>query len=115
MLQIVGDFVSFVRQQQPTIMNTSTTQSPESLSSPSGSVSSDLRAKLDALSPDAKQWLEKTCERFADGQGYDKRPDEIAECLAAGLIEKRGKWIEVDGDVMGLVYSDSYFQRNREL
>jgi len=93
-------------------MDTSTTQSPESLGSPSGSASSDLRAKLDALSPDAKDWLEKTCERFADGQGYDPSPKEIAECITAGLIEKRRQWIEVDGDVMEMVYSDSYFQQN---
>ena len=29
---------------------------------------------LDALSPAAKEWLRQTCERFAEGEGYDDRP-----------------------------------------
>jgi hypothetical protein len=70
-----------------------------------------LRERLDALSEDAKQWLCKSCHRFADGQGYEKWPEAITECLAAGLIEKRRQWIEIDADVMELVYSESYFLR----
>lgn len=73
-----------------------------------------LRERLDALSENAKQWLEKTCERFADGAGYDIHLDEIKECLAAKLITKSGRWIDVDSEVMGLVYSESYFRQNAE-
>ena len=84
-------------------MDTSTTQSP------------DLRAKLDALSTDAKEWLEKTCERFADGAGYDLNLDAIGECLAAKLITKSGRWIDVRDEVMGLVYSHLYFHQNPKI
>ena len=69
-----------------------------------------LHSRLNALSDNAKDWLEKTCERFADGQGYDPNPAAIAECIAAGLIGKRGGYIDVDPDVMGEVYSESYFR-----
>lgn len=74
-----------------------------------------LRERLDALSDNAKAWLEKTCERFADGAGYDIHLDEIKECLAAKLITKSGRWIDVESDVMGLVYSESYFRQNAKL
>jgi len=73
-----------------------------------------LRERLDALSDNAKEWLEKTCERFADGAGYDIHMDEIKECLAAKLITKSGRWIDVDSDVMELVYSESYFLRQND-
>jgi hypothetical protein len=71
-----------------------------------------LHSRLDALSTNAKEWLEKTCERFADGQGYDPNCDAINECLAADLITKRGRWIDVEADVMGKVYSEGYFRHN---
>lgn len=71
-----------------------------------------LHSRLDALSENAKEWLEKTCERFADGQGYDLNLDAIKECLAANLITKSGRWIDVEADVMGEVYSEGYFRHN---
>lgn len=67
-----------------------------------------LRERIDALSLDSKYWLAKTCERFADGQGYDINLDAIKECLAAELITKSGRWIDVEADTMELVYSDGY-------
>jgi|GEM_PF-4004530 len=71
--------------------------------------------KLDALSPESKQWLEKTCERFADGEGYDQNEAAIQECIAAGVIERWGKFIDVEAEVMGLGYSDSYFRKPGEV
>ena len=73
-----------------------------------------LSSRLDTLSENAKEWLEKTCERFADGEGYDQNIDAIRECLSAELITKpkHSRCIEVDGDVMGAVYSEGYFRHN---
>lgn len=67
-----------------------------------------LRERIDALSADSKYWIAKSCERFADGQGYDLNLDAINECLAAKLITKTGRWIDIESDVMELVYSDGY-------
>lgn len=69
-----------------------------------------LKRRLDSLSDDAKDWLDQTCHRFADSQGYHKSPKLIEECLQAGLIEKHRGRIEVSGEVMNLVYSESYFR-----
>lgn len=96
----------------PTKSDTETTPSRAVVVSDACSASSDLRAKLDALSLRAKEWLGNTCARFAEDEGYDKWPEEIAECVAAGLIRKRNFYIDINEDVMGLVYSDSYFQQN---
>lgn len=71
-----------------------------------------LTDRLNSLSTNAKAWLEKTCERFADSQGYDKNADAINECVEAGLIRKRRYYVEVDGDVMDAVYSNDFFGQN---
>ena len=77
---------------------------------------SALEDRLRALSPEAKTWLEETCNRFAEGEGYEKNEAAIAECLAADLIRKRRFkrrfYIDIHEDVMGLVYSENFFGHN---
>ena len=68
-----------------------------------------MREQINSLSIDAKIWLAKTCERFADGEGYDEDESSITECLVCNLVTRgRGKTIEVSGEVMELVYTDNY-------
>ena len=68
--------------------------------------------RLRALSAEAKTWLHETCNRLAEGEGYEKNESAIAECVAAGLIRKRRRYIDIHEDVMGLVYSENFFGRN---
>jgi len=93
-------------------METEPTQRGQGLPGSDCSAGGDLRATLNALSPAAKAWLEKTCERFAESEGYDKRDAEIAECVAAGLVRKRSFYVEIHEDVMGLVYSEGFFRQS---
>lgn len=74
---------------------------------PDGAV---LKEKLDSLSDGARDWLDETCHRFADGEGYSKHKPSIEECLSAGLIQRKGRFIEIEAEVMDAVYSESYLR-----
>jgi hypothetical protein len=68
-----------------------------------------LQEQVNSLSIAAKIWLAKTCELFADGEGYYDDPASVAECIVANLVAKeRGNKIGVSGEVMQLVYSEGY-------
>jgi hypothetical protein len=65
----------------------------------------EIKNKLHALSIPAKRWLHAACNQIADGNEYIDRPAERKECIAAGLVGMRGRYMEVDTQVVGLVYS----------
>lgn len=67
----------------------------------------EIKTKLDALSPAAKEWLHNACNQIADAGEYIDRPVDRKECIAAGLVEMHGRMVDVDAHVMGLV-SDNY-------
>ena len=69
-----------------------------------------LHERLDALSENSKEWLDATCERFADDEGYTMDAVAIKECEEAGLIQKRRNYINIEGDVMKAVYSEDYIK-----
>ena len=74
-----------------------------------------LEERLMSLSEATKRWLDKTCERFADSQQYSKNEKAIQECLDAELIRKRRHYVEINGEVMDLVYSQKIFGHNAKV
>ena len=73
-----------------------------------------LEDKLSGLSADSKDWLQTTCERFADGQTYDKNEKALKECAAAELVflSTRGSMC-IGPHVVDLVYSSNFFGGGR--
>ncbi len=72
-----------------------------------------LRQKLDALSPRAKRWLEKTCEYLDENEPYFNHKPSRDECRIAGLIKQKPfGYIEIPVDVMELVWIERYFSKS---
>ncbi len=72
----------------------------------------ELKQRIDALSPRAKQWLHHTAQQLndTDADGYIDHPDSRVECVAAGIIDQHGKYIELSGEANDLLYSEGYLR-----
>ncbi len=70
-----------------------------------------VRDRLMALSPRAKQWLEKTCECLDEGVEYISHAPSRTECRRAGLITQKpfGR-VEISAEVMRLVWIELCFR-----
>ena len=71
----------------------------------------ELKTKLDGLTPRAKRWLHGAAQQLNDGDadGYIDHKESRAECVAAGVIEQRGRGvIEFSSEANDLLYSQQY-------
>ena len=68
----------------------------------------EAKQRIDALSPRAKEWLRQTCEQAADDHSWSDHPSLRVECENAGLVDKRGRFLQIDPTVQALVYGEQY-------
>lgn len=75
--------------------------------------------KILALSESTKHWLWWTCQRFADGGGYDTNEKAIRECIEANLASRStcsggANYLIVEDDVMSIVCSGDLIDKYRD-